>query len=209
METASIYAIGSGVSALAGSPASSLLVDWFSSWWHKRRLAKRVRGLVLLKGITTLCSKLSTPDVVYIDCDSLLQTLQMPKDAEELAAQQAGAKHPANNPIDVLLAHAVIKNHIINITQVFKGKIVLVSKTLDLLYALPVKRENIYFAAFSKEMETNIGVTFANEADHHQAEVNKFRVMREIDEERVYVCDNMKELYDKTADKFGSKRTQL
>jgi hypothetical protein len=164
---------------------------------------------VLLKGITSLCSKLSTADVVYIDCDSLLQTLQMPKDAEELAAQQAGVKHPANNPIDVLLAHAVIKNHVINITNVFKGKIVLVSKTLDLLYALPVKRENIYFAAFSKEMETNIGVIFANEADHHRAEVDKFRVMREIDEERVYVCDNMKDLYDKTADKFGSKRTQL
>lgn len=209
MEAAGIYSISSGVAALAGSPASSLLADWLSSWWHKRRLAKRVRGLVLLKGITSLCSKLSTPDVVYIDCDSLLQTLQMPKDAEELAAQQAGAKHPANNPIDLLMCHAVIKNHIINITNVFKGKIVLVSKTLDLLAALPVKRENIYFAAFSKDMEANIGVIFANEADHHRAEVEKFRIMREIDEERIYVCDSMKDLYDKTAEKFGSKRTQL
>jgi hypothetical protein len=209
MEAAGVYAIGSGVAAMAGSPASSLLVDWFSSWWNKRRLAKRVRGLVLLKGITSLCTKLTTGEVVYIDCDSLLQTLQMPKDAEELAAQQAGVKHPANNPIDVLLAHAVIKNHVINITNVFKGKIVLVSKTLDLLYALPVKRENIYFAAFSKDMEENIGVIFANEAAHHQATVEKFRVMREIAEERVYVCDNLKDLYDKTSEKFGSKRTQL
>lgn len=209
MEAAGVYAIGSGVAAMAGSPASSLLVDWFSSWWHKRRLAKRVRGLVLLKGITSLCTKLTTPDVVYIDCDSLLQTLQMPKDAEELAAQQSGVKHPANNPIDVLLAHAVIKNHVLNITSVFKGKIVLVSKTLDLLYALPVKRENIFFACFSKDMEANIGVIYANEADHHRAEVDKFRVMREIPEERVYVSDNLKELYDKTAIHFGSKRVQL
>lgn len=209
MEAAGVYAIGSGVAAMAGSPASSLLVDWFSSWWHKRRLAKRVRGLVLLKGITSLCTKLTTPDVVYIDCDSLLQTLQMPKDAEELAAQQTGVKHPVNNPIDVLLAHAVIKNHVINITNVFKGKIVLVSKTLDLLYALPVKRENIFFAAFSKDMEENIGVIFANESAHHLATIEKFRVMREIDEERVYVCENLKDLYEKTAAKFGSKRIQL
>jgi hypothetical protein len=209
MEAAGVYAIGSGVAAMAGSPASSLLVDWFSSWWHKRRLAKRVRGLVLLKGITTLCTKLTTNEVVYIDCDSLLQTLQMPKDAEELAAQQTGAKHPASNPIDMLLAHAVIKNHIINITQVFKGKIILVSKTLDLLHALPVKRENIFFAAFSKEMEENIGVIFANEAAHHQAMVEKFRIMREIDEERVYIADNLKDLYDKTSAKFGSIRQQL
>jgi hypothetical protein len=209
MEAAGIYSISSGVAALAGSPASSLLVDWFSSWWNKRRLAKRVRGLVLLKGITSLCTKLTTGDVVYIDCDSLLQTLQMPKDAEELAAQQSGVKHPTSNPIDSLMCHAVVKNHIINITNVFKGKIVLVSKTADLLYALPVKRENIYFAAFSKEMEQNIGVIFANEADHHRAEVEKFRIIREIAEERVYVCDSMKDLYDKTAEKFGSKRTQL
>ena len=209
MEAASVYAIGSGVAAMAGSPASSLLFDWVSSWWQKRRLAKRVRGLVLLKGITTLCTKLSTPDVVYIDCDSLLQSLKLPHSAEELAAQQSGAKHPVSNPIDELMCHAVVKNHIINITNVFNGKIVLVSKTLDLLYALPVKTQNIYFAAFSKDMESNIGVIFANEADHHQAEVNKFRVMREIEEERVYVCDTMKDLYDKTSDKFGSKRTQL
>lgn len=209
MEAAGIYAIGSGVAAMAGSPASSLLVDWFSSWWNKRRLAKRVRGLVLLKGITTLCTKLTTGEVVYIDCDSLLQSLKLPHSAEELAAQQSGAKHPTSNPIDELMCHAVIKNHVINITNVFKGKIVLVSKTLDLLYALPVKKENLFFAAFSKDMEQNIGVIFANEADHHRAEVEKFRVMREIAEERVYVSDSMKELYDKTADKFGSKRTQL
>jgi hypothetical protein len=209
MEPASVYAIGSGISAIAGSPASSLLVEWVSSWWHKRRLAKRVRGLVLLKGITSLCTKLTTPDVVYIDCDSLLQTLQMPKDAEELAMQQSGVKHPASNPIDILLAHAVIKKHVINVCSVFKGKIVLVSKTMDLLHALPVKRENIFFAAFSKDMEENIGVIFANEAAHHEATVEKFRIMRDIDEERVYVCENLKDLYEKTAAKFGSKRLQL
>jgi hypothetical protein len=209
MEAAGIYALSSSVSAVAGSPASSLLFDWVSSWWQKRRLSKRVRGLVLLKGITTLCQKLSTPEVVYIDCDSLLQSLKLPHSAEELAAQQSGVKHPVSNPIDELMCHAVVKNHIINITNVFKGKIVLVSKTLDLLYALPVKRENIYFAAFSKEMETNIGVIFANDVDHHRAEVEKFRIMREIEEERVYISDTMKDLYEKTADKFGSKRTQL
>lgn len=206
MESAGLYAIGSGVSALAGSPASSILFEWVSSWYQKRRLAKRVRGLVLLKGTTTMCSKLTLPnaDVVYIDCDSLLQTLQVPKDAEELAKAPAGV-----NPIDAMLAYSVIKRHIVNVCSVFKGKIVLISKSLDLLHSLPLKHENIYFAAFSKDMEENIGVIYANEKEHHEAQVNKFRVMREIDEEHTYIVESLKDLYDKTAEKFGSKRVQL
>lgn len=204
MEPGTIYAIGSGVSALAGSPASSMLADWFSSWWHKRRLSKRMRGLVLLKGVSTMCQKLSNSDCVYIDCDTLWQTLNAPKDAESLA------KKPEDiNPVDAMLAYAVIKNHIINITNVFKGKIVLVSKCLDLLHALPVKNEHIYFAAFSREMEGNIGIIFVNEAEHNASQIQKFRVMREVPEERVYIVDTMKDLYDKTAEKFGSKKVSL
>lgn len=204
MESAGLYAISSGVTALAGSPASSLLFDWMSNWYHKRRLRQRVRGLVMLKGVTTLCQKLTTSECVYIDCDSLWQTLQAPVSAEALAKQNGEI-----NPVDAVLAYATIKRHIINICAVFKGKIILVSKSLDLIHALPVKNENIYFAAFSKEMEANIGVIFPDVAAHHKAEVDKFRVMREIDEEHVYISDTMKDLYDKTAEKFGSKRQQL
>ena len=201
---ASLYIIGSGVSALAGSPASSLLFEWLQNWFQKRRLSKRVRGLVLLKGTTTMCSKLTTSEVVYIDCDSLLQTLQAPRDAEELARAPAGV-----NPVDTMLAYSVIKRHIGNVCSVFKGKIILVSKSLDLLHSLPLKHENIYFGAYSREMELTIGVIFANEAEHHQAEVEKFRVLRAIPEERMYIVDSLKDLYDKTAERFGSKRTQL
>ena len=205
MESASIYAIGSGVSAIAGSPASSVLFDWMSNWYHKRRLRQRVRGLVLLKGVTTMCQKLTTSECVYIDCDTLWQTLHVPKDAESLAKHNAGEV----NPVDAMLAYATIKKHIVNICSVYKGKIVLVSKSLDLLHALPVKNENIYFAAFSKEMEANVGVIFPDVASHHKAEVDKFLIMREIDEEHTYICDSMKDLYDRTAEKFGSKRQTL
>ena len=204
MDAGSIYAIGSGVSALAGSPASSMLADWFSSWWHKRRLSKRMRGLVLLKGVSTMCQKLSNSECVYIDCDTLWQTLNAPKDAESLA------KKPEDiNPVDAMLAYAFIKKTIIHITNVFKGKIVLVSKRLDLLHALPVKNEHIHFAAFSREMEGNIGIIFVNEAEHNASQIQKFRVMREVPEERVFIVDTMKDLYDKTAEKFGSKKVSL
>lgn len=204
MDAGSIYAIGSGVSALAGSPASSMLADWFSSWWHKRRLSKRMRGLVLLKGVSTMCQRLSNSECVYIDCDTLWQTLNAPKDAESMA------KKPEDiNPVDAMLAYAVIKNHIINITNVFKGKIILVSKSLDLLHALPLKREHFHFAAFSRDMESNIGIIFANEAEHNAAQIQKFRVMRDLPEERVFIVESLKDLYDKTAEKFGTKKVTL
>ena len=204
MEAGSIYAIGSGVAALAGSPASSLLADMLSSWWHKRRLRRRVSGLILVKGVSTMCQKLSNSECVYIDCDTLWQNLNAPSCAE------SHAKNPDEiNPVDAMISYSIIKNHIINITNVFRGKIILVSKCHDLLRALPVKNENIYFAAFSKEMESNVCVIFSSEQEHHEAQLNKFRIMRSIPEERTYLCESMKDLYEKTCEKFGSKMVSL
>jgi hypothetical protein len=58
-------------------------------------------------------------------------------------------------------------------------------------------------------MESNIGVIFPNEKEHHDAEVAKFRIMRELNEDRVFINDNMKELYENVSKKFGSKRVVL
>jgi len=108
------------------------------------------------------------------------------------------------------LAYSVIKRHIINITQVWKGKIVFVSKNLELLKTLPIKYENIYFGAFSKECEKNVSnVIYSTPEEHHQAEIQKFRVMRELPAERVFICDTIKELYEKSAEKFETKIAQL
>ena len=201
MEAGSIYAISSSLSAIAGATPTNLIADWIFNRFHKRRLAKRVRGLVLLKGVTTLCQKLTTNQCVYIDCDSLYQTLTAPKSAEEVGKP--------SNPVDEIMAFSIIKKHIINITTVFKGKIILVSKNPELLKMLPVKSENTYFFAFSREMESNIGVIFPNEKEHHDAEVSKFRILQEFDAERIVLNDTLKELYENVAKKFDSKRVQL
>jgi hypothetical protein len=201
METASLYAIGSATAAIAGSPASTLVFEWLANWYHKKRLSKRVRGLILLKGVTSMCQKLTSPECVYIDCDCLYQTLTAPKSAEDVAK-------PAN-VVDDLLSFSIIKKHILNITSVFKGKIILVSKNPDLLKSLPLKSENIFFAAFSRDMEENIGVIFPNEAEHHAAEIAKYRIMRELDEERMFLNDNLKELYENVCKKFDSKKVML
>jgi hypothetical protein len=201
METAGLYAIGSATAAIAGSPASTLVFEWLANWYHKKRLSKRVRGLILLKGVTTMCQKLTSPDCVYIDCDSLYQQLNAPKSAEDVSK--------VANVVDDLLSFSIIKKHILNITSVFKGKMILVSKNPELLKSLPVKNENIFFAAFSRDMEQNIGVIFPNESDHHAAEISKYRIMLDLDEERMFLNENLKELYENVCKKFDSKKVML
>jgi hypothetical protein len=200
MEASSIYALSSIGSAIAGSPASSVLVGWLSNWWAKRKLRKRVSAMLMMKGVSTLCSKLTTADVLFLDVDKLFQTLNLPSEAGEAVSR---------NPVDIVLSYPTIRAHVVNISSVFKGKIVLVSKSLELLHALPVKAENITFACFSKAMEENIKIIFSSDAEHHEAEVQKYRVLREIPEAQMFVAESLADLYKKAEELYGVKRLQL
>lgn len=199
-----LYALGSAVGAMAGSPASSALIDAVTSWYNKRKLRNRVRGLVMLKGVSTLCEKLTTTDCVFIDCDKLLQSLTIPVDAEE-----AKKKPAEQNPVDKLLCYSIIKKHVLNIASVWKDRIVLVSRHLDLLDMLPVQRRHIHFCAFSKDAEKNLGVIYSDEKEHAEAQLNKFRVIQELPETQVFIVDSLKDAYDAVKIKFDCKKSAL
>jgi hypothetical protein len=203
--SAGIYAIGSACGAIAGSPASSMFASWLGNWWAKRKLRKRLSALIMLKGVSTLCTKLTTSDVLFLDVDKLFQTLNVPIDA----AADAAAQHTPRNPVDIILSYPVIRSHIVNVSSTYKGRIVLVSKSLELLHALPVRHEEITFACFSRACEDNIKVIYPNEAEHHTAEIEKYRILREIPETQMFVSDSLAELYKKVEEKYGVKRVQL
>lgn len=201
--TAGIYAISSGVSALAGSPVSSLLAGWLGNWLAKRKLRRRLSGLLMMKGVSTLCCKLTTADVLFLDVDKLFQTLNIPASADE------ATKEPTRNPVDIVLSYPVIRSHVMNVASVYKGKMVLVSNSLDLLRALPVLDINIVFACFSRAMEENIKIIYSSEAEHHESEVQKYRLLRELPETQMFICDNLADLYKKCEERYGVKRLQL
>jgi hypothetical protein len=200
--TAGIYAIGSAVGAMAGSPVSSIFASWLGNKFAKYRLRKRLSALIMLRGVSTLCSKLTTPHVLFLDCDKLWQTLNV---AESAAADASGQR----NPVDVLLSYPVIRAHIVNVASVYKGRIVLVSKSLELIHALPVREEAITFAAFSRQCEENIKVIYPSEHAAHEGEVEKYRIIRELKEEQIFVSDSLAELYKKVEERYGVKRVQL
>ena len=200
--TAGIYAIGSAVGAMAGSPVSSMFASWLGNKFAKYRLRKRLSALVMLRGVSTLCAKLTTPHVLFLDVDKLFQTLNV---AESAAADTSAQR----NPVDVLLSYPVIRAHIVNVASVYKGRIVLVSKSLELIHALPVREEAITFAAFSRACEENIKVIYPSEHAAHEGEVEKYRIIRELKEEQIFISDSLAELYKKVEERYGVKRVQL
>lgn len=204
MEASSIYAIGSAVGAVAGSPSVAAISSWLGNWWAKRKLRKRLSALLMMRGVSTLCSKLTTADVLFLDIDKLFQTLNVPVDAAADAAQPV-----QRNPVDVLLSYPVIRSHIVNIASVYKGRIVLVSKSLELLHAMPVVNEAIMFACFSRACEENIKVIYPSETDAKNAEIEKYRILRELPETQMFVCESLADLYKKVEEYYGVKRVQL
>jgi hypothetical protein len=204
MESASIYAISSGISAIAGSPVSSVISGWVQKWFLKRRLKRRSGGLLIMKGVSTLCQKLTTPTHLYLDVDRLYQQLTAPKSAEDLANKSN------HNPVDDYLAYPIIKTHISNISSVFKGKIILVSKSLDLLNAMPIYPDSIMFGCFSKDMEENVGsIIYSNNMEHNEAIVEKFRDLQKLPSNQVIMVSTLNELYDKVSTHFGSSRVAV
>lgn len=205
MDPISVYGISSGVASIAGSPLSRVVGSWIASWFIKRKLKKRCFGLLMMKGVSTLCQKLTTSSVLYLDVDKLYQQLNAPVSADDLAK-----KSEPHNPVDDYLAYPIIKNHILNISSVFKGQIVLVSKSIDLLHAMPLYEQSISFFAFSKDMEANVGnIIYDSEKEHHEAIITKFRAIQHLSSNQISYVSSMAELYQKVAEKYHSKQIDI
>ena len=58
-------------------------------------------------------------------------------------------------------------------------------------------------------MEKNIGVIFPSEIERAHAELSKFRIMREIDENQVVVVDNLGDLEKKVKEKYNLNKISI
>lgn len=193
MEATSIYAISSVASAVASSPVGGLLGGWIYNKFKKWRLKKRLSGVLLLKGVSTLCQKLSNTEVLFFDIDTIYKELTAPKEATD---------HKEPSVVENYTAYPILRTHVWNLTNIYKGQIVIVSHNLELLRAVGVYNENITFFAFSKEMEKNIGVIFPSDIDRAHAELTKFRTLRELPETQVVIVNNLNDLEVKLKEKY-------
>jgi hypothetical protein len=68
---------------------------------------------------------------------------------------------------------------------------------------MPVYKDNIHFFPFSKEMESNVGIIFPNEAEHQKAQLEKFRYLRELDPHQTTVVESLADLEKKIKEHYG------
>jgi len=189
-----VYAISSLATAISSSPGRAL-TSWLCHQFLKWRMKKKLFGAVLLKGCTTLCQKLSSDEILFFDVDVLYHQLTAPKSAEEVD------KKPS--VVENYTAYPILRTHLFNLSKVYKNKIVIVSKSLELLKALGIYDEHTYFYAFSKEMEEKVGLIYTDENLHKEAEVNKFRIKDQMKPSNVIVIESMADLEAKLKSQFG------
>jgi len=189
-----VYAISSLATAISSSPGRAL-TSWLCHQFLKWRLKKKLFGVVLLKGCTTLCEKLSSNQILFFDVDVLYHQLTAPKSAEEVQKKVS--------VVENYTAYPILRTHLYNLSKVYKNRIVIVSKSLELLKALGIYDDHLYFYAFSKEMEEKVGLIYTDEKVHKEAEVNKFRIKDQMKPSNVIVIESMADLEAKLKSQFA------
>ena len=195
-----VYAISSLATAISSSPGRAL-TSWLCHHFLKWRLKKKLFGVVLLKGCTTLCEKLSSNEILFFDVDVLYHQLTAPKEASEVN------KKPS--VVDNYTAYPILRTHLFNLSKVYKNRIVIVSKSLQLLKALGIYDDHLYFYAFSKEMEEKAGIIYSDETAHKEAEVEKFRIKDQMKALNVIIIESMSDLETKLKNMFNINALSL
>jgi hypothetical protein len=196
MDPSSIYAISS-VAGAVGKSMGGIFSNWIYHKYKKWRLKKRLTGALLLKGVSTLSQKLSNSEVLLFDIDVIYRELTSPREAKD-------DKEPS--VVENYTAYPILRQHVFNLTNIYKGQIIVVSHNLELLRAVGIYEENITFYAFSRTMETNIGVIFPSEVERAHCELTKFRYIRELKEEQIVLVDNLQDLEKKVKERYNQTK---
>ena len=193
MDPSSVYSLSS-VAGAVGKSMGGIFSNWIYHKYKKWKLKKRLTGVLLLKGVSTLSQKMSNSQVLLFDIDVIYRELTSPKEASD-------NKEPS--VVENFTAYPLLKNHVFNLTNIYKGQIIVISHNLELLRAVGIYEENITFYAFSKNMEQNIGVIFPSEIDRAHAELTKFRYIRELNESQIVLVDNLADLERKIKERYN------
>ncbi len=199
MDPASVLTLSS-VAGTFGKSVGGIFSSWIYNKYKKWRLKKRLTGVLLLKGVSTLCQKLSNSEILLFDIDVIYRELTAPKEATD---------HKEPTVVENFTAYPILRNHVFNLTNIYKGQIIVVSHNLELLRAVGIYEENIKFYAFSKNMETNIGVIFQSEIDRAHTELNKFRYIRDLQVHQIVLVDNLQDLEKRIKEQYNQVNISL
>ncbi len=193
--------IGATIAVSSVSTSASLLTLYCINKWLKFKMRNRVRGILLLKGVSTVCKKhtSSNPNRLFVDLDSMLQ--QHPKYDEW-----------KDSPAHICLLYPVIKENVKQILQNYpNGKVILVSRNYEMLKLMPIQaKKNLYFFAYSKEMSQNTALLYeGDESERTSDELLKLRLAAEFPNDKIIICQSLSDLDNKIREKFGIQQLNL
>jgi len=183
----------SSIATTVGKSVGNVFSNWIYHKYKKWKLRGRLSAVLVLKGSSTICQKLSDANTLFFDIDVIYRQLTAPKEATD---------HAEPSIVENFTAYPILRNHIFNLTNIFKHNIVVVSHSLELIRAVGIYENNITFYAFSKNMEQNVGVIFPSPLDRANAELTKFRMIRELQEERIVLVDSLQDMEKKIKEQY-------
>jgi hypothetical protein len=145
-----LYALSTAVVGTANSSLGKAFTNYLYTKYMSWKLKKRLHAVVLLKGVSTLCQKFSSAEILFLDVDVLYEQLTAPKEASDVG------KKPT--VLEAFTAYPIIRNHLYTISRVFKKNIVCVSHSHELVQALSIPAENIRFFLFLIETDLFVKV---------------------------------------------------
>lgn len=172
-------AIATQVGGSTAGIAGFFFISKVLAWWYKRR----VSGLVLLKGRTTLCSEMSNERLLFLDVDAYLEKMEEYKEAE-------------NNKGQMILLYTALKSKVDKMIRAYQKPVVMVSRHRDLLRVLGVPNKRIWFVCASQEAHQKAKLMYRDETQFAHDEAQRLRLLQTIKKNNVRVFEKLSDMKD-------------
>ena len=174
------------ITGSAGGIAGIFMLSKMLTWYYRRR----VNGLVLLKGKTTLCNDLSSQNLLFLDIDMLLS--KMPN--YEMAKVSKS---------DMILIHTAFKEVIDKLLRQYHKPVVFVSRSYELLRLLGLRNKKIHFVCASQEAHKKAELMYKNPLEFASDEAQRLRLLQQVKNKHVRVFDNLADIKKIVKDIYG------
>lgn len=172
MEAFAAQAAGS-----ATGVASLFLLSKMMLWFYRRRIS----GLVLLKGKSTICKNISSEKLLFIDIDEYLE-------------KKDGFAEAKDNKSKMMLLYTQLRSDVDKMIRAYGKPVVFVSRHRELLKVLGIKKEKMYFVCASRDAHKKSELLYDNAEEFAQDEAERLRLLREFKDKQVKVFNELADI---------------
>ena len=172
-------AFGAQVVGSTTGVASLFLISKLMLWWYRRR----VSGLVLLKGKTTICKKLSNDKLLFVDIDDYLE-------------KKEGYKEALEDKSKMMLLYTALRSDVDKMIRSYQKPVVFVSRHKQLLKVLGIKKERLWFLCASRDAHKKSELLYNKAEEYAADEAERLRLLREFKDEKVKVFEQLTDIND-------------